>query len=109
MKQYNKLIRDRIVELIEQDGVEYKSRILNDEEYKLELLKKLVEEANEVVAAGNDKTDLQNELADVWEVIEYIVKTFELDHAEIQKFKAERKENRGGFDKKIFLEEMEEK
>ncbi len=107
MKQHNKLVRDRILEIIEQDGVKSQSRILNDEEYRQELLKKLVEEANEVINA-KDKEELHKELADVWEVIESIMKTFSLDHNKIMKLKQDRREKRGGFDQKIFLETTEE-
>ncbi|HEX3096003.1 MAG TPA: nucleoside triphosphate pyrophosphohydrolase, partial [Patescibacteria group bacterium] len=69
MKKYQKLVRDRILEIIEKDGVEFKSRILEDEEFKKELLKKLVEESNEVLQAINSQEDLHKEIADVWEVI----------------------------------------
>jgi predicted house-cleaning noncanonical NTP pyrophosphatase (MazG superfamily) len=108
MKQHNKLVRDRILEIIKKDGVEYKSRILEDAEFKQELLKKMVEEAQEVLAAGNDTKELVKEIADVWEVMEHIIKTFELDHAEIQNTKQARHESRGGFDKKIYLESTDE-
>ena len=45
MKEYNKLIRDRILEIIANDGNKRAIiRTLNDEEYKKELNKKLQEE-----------------------------------------------------------------
>ncbi len=109
MKEYNKLIRDRIIELIEHDNLKYSSRLLNEEEYKVELVNKLVEESKEVRDSIGSKAELIKEIADVQEVIEYIVKTFELDEAEILLVKDERKNKRGGFDKRIFLESMEEK
>ena len=108
MKQHNKLVRDRILEIIEKDGVEYKSRILEGEEFKQELLNKIVEEAQEVLAAVNDTKELTKEIADVLEVIGYIIKTFELDNNEIQNMKQSRHDARGGFDKKIYLESTNE-
>lgn len=108
MKQYNKLIRDRITELIEKDGLEFKTRILDDKEYKQELLKKIVEEAQEVFETTT-REDLITELADVLEVIEAIVVANDFNPSEIEKVRMDRKEKRGGFKKKIFLEKMEEK
>lgn len=106
MKIYNKLIRDRIPEIIEKDGKQAKTRFLNDEDYKQELLKKLVEETKEAVEA-EDKKELTKEIGDVIEVIDYLIETFQLDRGEIEKIKQERKESRGGFDKKLFLESVE--
>ncbi|MDD4901618.1 MAG: nucleoside triphosphate pyrophosphohydrolase [Patescibacteria group bacterium] len=104
MKTYNKLVRDRIPEIIKADGENPKTRILDDTEYKKELLKKAVEEANELLAAGEDKKELIKEIGDIEEVLEYIIKSFNLDGGEIEKLKSMRKEKRGGFDKRIFLE-----
>lgn len=92
-KIYNKLVRDKISEIIEKDGEKPFVRILDDEEYKKELKKKLCEEAQELALAENN-----NEL---------IEKTFGLDKEEILKIKENRKQKRGGFEKKIFLEKTE--
>lgn len=108
MKQHNKLVRDRILEIIEKDGVKYKSRMLDSEEYRKELAAKLVEEAKEVQETVGERDELLKELADVWEVIEAIIKEFDLDGGEIQRVKQERKDSRGGFNKKIYLEHTEE-
>ena len=65
--KYNKLVRDRIPEIIRNNGEEPETRILSDEEYKEELEKKLLEEYNEVLnASGNDRIE---ELADMLEVM----------------------------------------
>ena len=103
-KVYNKLIRDRIPEIIEKDGATFKTRILNEEDFKTELLKKLIEEAEEVVGAKDDNKELVKELGDILEVIDYLVRSFALDRNEIERVKAERKDSRGGFDKKLLLE-----
>ena len=47
-KVFNKLVRDKIPEIIKNNNEEPITRILNDEEYKIELEKKLLEEYNEV-------------------------------------------------------------
>lgn len=105
-KIYNKLVRDKIPEIIEKDGETPFIRILGDEEYKKELKKKIKEEAEELFLAENNE-DLIKEIGDVLEILEYIEKSFGLDKEEILKVKEKRKQNRGGFDNKIFLEKME--
>lgn len=101
---YNKLIRDRIPEIIGKDGTTFKTHVLDDDDFKVELLRKLVEEAKEVAGAKDDKKEIVKELGDILEIIDYIVKSFNLDVDEIEKVKSERKDSRGGFDKKLFLE-----
>ena len=107
-KIHNKLIRDKIPEIIERTGEKYKVRTLDNEEYKKELLKKIVEEAKEVLGADGDKKELTKEIGDVLEVIDHLVGAFDLNKDEIEKIKQERKGSRGGFDKKLFLEYTEE-
>jgi len=107
MKTYNKLIRDRIPEIMESQGIKFKTSILNDDNYRIELLNKLVEESREVLAAKIDRSELIKELGDVLEVIDYLIIAFGLDSEEIKTVKAERKESRGGFAEKLFLEYTE--
>ena len=107
METYNKLVRDRMPEIIEKDGKRAKTRILNDEDYKSELLRKLVEEAQEALKTEGDKKELAKEVGDIIEIIDYLIKVFELDPKEIEKIRLERKESRGGFNKKLFLEYVE--
>ncbi|MGL5550580.1 MAG: phosphoribosyl-ATP pyrophosphohydrolase, partial [Culicoidibacterales bacterium] len=63
-KTYNKLIRDRIVEIIEVDGKTATTRVLQDEEYETYLFEKMNEELAEFKADKNIE-----ELADVMEVL----------------------------------------
>lgn len=107
MIEYHKLIRDKIPEIIEKDGSKAKIRILNEEEYQEELIKKIIEEAKEALDAGGDKKELTKEIGDILEIIEALIQVFELDRDEIEKMRRKRKELRGGFDKKLFLEYTE--
>lgn len=108
MKQlFQKLVRDRIPEIISAEGKNPAIHILSSEEFKKELLKKLVEEAREAAEAGMVKSDLMKEIGDVREVLAAIMREFEIDESEAEKMQKERKEARGGFDKKIFLEYIE--
>jgi predicted house-cleaning noncanonical NTP pyrophosphatase (MazG superfamily) len=105
---YNKLIRDNIPEIIRADNAEPVYRTLDDSEFIGELFKKLSEETKELIAANaKDKIELMKEIGDVYEVIDYIIKECGLNQAEIIKLKEERKQKRGGFDKKLFLESID--
>ena len=72
-KIYNKLVRDNVPEIIEADGGAPKIRALTGEEFIVELLNKLKEEAEEVVKAKADRQELIKEIGDVYEVIDAII------------------------------------
>lgn len=99
MKIYNKLVRDKIVEIIEADGRTPKFRILGDEEFRKELNKKLQEEVNEYLEDNNVE-----ELADIVEVIYGILDSMHISKDEFEQTRLSKREKRGGFEKKIFLE-----
>ena len=100
---YNKLIRDRIPEIIENDHKTCATRILNDEEYLKCLKSKLLEECNEVIDAEGE--DIKKEIADVLEVLE---NTLHIDHQEVLSIKEKKARSNGAFDKKIYLEYVED-
>lgn len=102
MPKYNKLVRDRIPEIIEGNGEQPITRILNDEEYRTELIKKLNEEYDEVVAASDE--EVIEELADMLEVMESIAELHNKTLDDIILVKENKKNKRGGFSKKLFLE-----
>jgi predicted house-cleaning noncanonical NTP pyrophosphatase (MazG superfamily) len=62
---YNKLVRDRIPEIIEQNGDRAVTYVLDDDRFLAELLAKLVEESQEAQRAS--ASELLFELADVLE------------------------------------------
>ena len=103
MMIFNKLVRDRIPEKIECNGEKAVVRALNDDEYKLELNKKLLEECNEVIGA-KDSVEIKEELGDVLEVIRAIAELNNSNLDEIIRVSDAKREKRGGFDKRIFLE-----
>jgi predicted house-cleaning noncanonical NTP pyrophosphatase (MazG superfamily) len=98
MKTYNKLVRDKIPEIIEKDNKKCEIKILNDEEYKKALSLKLVEEANEFLESNNI-----DELADVLEVIDAIKKAFNFNKKTIEEVKNKKACERGKFEKRISL------
>lgn len=101
---YNKLVRDNIPSIIKGNGATPITRILNEEEYKKELEKKLYEEYNEVLeASGEDRVE---ELADMIEVIKYLAKLEGKKLEDVIKTADEKSTKRGAFNDKIFLEKV---
>ena len=102
---YNKLVRDKIPDIIKANGEIPITRILDDEEYKLELEKKLHEEYLEVLdAAGDSRIE---ELADMLEVMEALASVENKTLEDVLSVKAKKQENRGAFKDKIYLEGVE--
>lgn len=98
---HNKLVRDRIPEIIEADGKHCSVETLSDEEYLLRLERKLDEE----LAEYQDSKSLE-ELADLLEVIRAVVKARGWTMAELERARTEKTAERGGFDEKILLKEV---
>ena len=99
MKEYNKLVRDKIPEIMIGKGCKPVTRILNNEEYILELNKKLLEEVNEYLESGEVL-----ELADITEVLLAILKVKGLSFKEFERIRLDKVDKRGAFEEKIFLE-----
>lgn len=102
MKAYNKLVRDKIPEIIEADGKTCKTKILSDEEYIAALETKLNEEVAEYQADKN-----LEEMADVLEVLQAICIARGYSLNDLEEMKAKKANERGGFKKKMFLKYVE--
>ena len=98
----NKLVRDKIPEIIEHNNEIAETRILSNEEYFQELNKKLLEECNEVINTKTASERLE-ELADLLEVMKTIAKLDNYTLEDIQEKAKEKALKRGAFDKKIYL------
>ena len=103
-KTYNKLVRDRIPEIIEKSGATCKIRILSDEEY-IEMIDAKLDE--ELLEYHKDKNI--EELADLMEVIYAAAKARGYTLSELEEVRAKKAEKRGGFDKKILLIESSDR
>ena len=102
--KYNKLVRDKIMQNIRAKGHHVKYSILDDREYFEELDKKLIEEVNEFIEAHNEE-----EMADIMEVIETIIKQRGMSLQKIEEIKEKKKQKSGSFNDKVFLISVEEK
>jgi len=80
---------------------------LDDKQFSLALKEKLVEEAKELLEAKTQE-EILNELSDVPELVESIAVNNKLIITEVEKQKLAKKEKRGGFEKKLFLEYVDE-
>ncbi len=98
---YNKLIRDKIPEIIEQDGKRYAVTTMNLVEYEKSLLEKLVEEALEAQKA--DDAHIKTELADILEVIDGLLEIKGISRQAIRSEQHRRRSERGGFEKRLKL------
>jgi predicted house-cleaning noncanonical NTP pyrophosphatase (MazG superfamily) len=103
MKVFNKLVRDKIPDIILADNQLPVTRILKDDEYVEALNSKLLEEVNEYLDGNNI-----NEIADILEVIRAIVEQQGLTMEEIEEKRVKKAEKRGAFKDKIFLEKIME-
>jgi predicted house-cleaning noncanonical NTP pyrophosphatase (MazG superfamily) len=102
-KFYNKLIADQVPDNMTKLGKAFEIRTLDDDaEYERELLKKVVEEAEELRTAPTKEAALK-EFADVLEVLDAISILKGFSTEEVLAMKEARFQKRGGFFKRIFL------
>ena len=99
--QYNKLVRDRIPEIIESSGKTCTVEILSDEDYLRMVDAKLDEELAEYHKDQNIE-----ELADLLEVIYAAAKARGYSTEQLEAVRAEKAAKRGAIDKKILLNEV---
>lgn len=96
--QYNKLVRDRISEIIETQGEKANYRVLDDKEYTRHLEEKLDEEVGEYHQEKN-----LEELADILEVVFALSEDLGHSTEELMEVYQKKQEKRGGFRGRIFL------
>ena len=104
-KVYNKLVRDKIPEIIKSNNAEPFIRILSDDEYKKELEKKLLEEYNEVLETKSREERIE-ELSDMLEIIKALAQLEGSSLEEVCEVSKSKALKRGGFEKKIYLEKV---
>ena len=99
---YNKLVRDKIPEIIERSGKSCEMKILSNEEYLQMLDKKLDEELGEYHQEQNIE-----ELADLLEVLYATAKARGYSIEELEQVRVEKQKARGGFNEKVLLKSVE--
>jgi len=107
MPTYNKLVRDRIPEIIARSAKSYNTRILDETEYKTELRTKLAEELNEYLEATDDQSAME-ELADIFELLHALTTIHGSTVEQLESIRADKSEKRGGFKERIFLIDVQD-
>ena len=103
MKEYKKLVRDKIPDIIKADGGECKFHVAKKNEFAERLNDKVFEEAMELI-----KNPCAEEIADVLEVIEALARMHHINLDDIKAAKAKKREERGGFNLMFVLDEATE-
>ncbi len=114
-KIYNKLVRDKMIDIYKQDienkvsASGYSVRYMEKSETLEKLKDKLLEESQEVFEAYDkeDKTQLKEELADVIEVIDAILYHNNISLPEVLAIRDAKKEKKGGFETGLYLESID--
>ncbi len=100
-QEYNKLVRDRIPNLIEESGSQCHTVQLSEAEYHQALRDKLLEEATEAATASPE--ELASELADLLDVIDALMETTGVSQESILLERDQKRATKGGFTKQIKL------
>jgi len=104
--KFAKLVRDNILPSIKKNNQKARGvKTLDDEEFISELIKKSLEEINEMTVAS-EKDELKRELADVYEVLDYLKKALDLSDKELIKLKEIKRKKNGGFDTRTYIEDV---
>ncbi len=103
---FKKIIRDKILEIMESEGISLETQILEGPN-KIHFLKeKLIEECHEVFDAKSKQAHLE-ELGDVYDVIDALAKVLGIDLKSIHKHRLHKCEQKGGFEKGLFCDHIE--
>lgn len=100
-----KLVRDNISDFIRDQGKQPITKVLDDDAYLVALKNKFEEEVQELIEAQS-KDEHMNELADLQELIDALAKFLNILPSELSSKKTKKKKRNGGFDNRIFLEEV---
>lgn len=97
-----KLVRDKIPSVIKTNKKFKFRKIKSDKEFCKFLKLKLLEESQEVVRAESDN-DLIEEIVDIMEIVDELIKFLRLDTKEIKELREKKRQTRGGFSKRLMI------
>ena len=98
-----KLVRDKIPDIIKEDGKECKYHVADYSEYKVRLYEKMREELDEFIS-----TPCYEEAADMYEVFSSICAVHDMNMVQVEVAAIDKRNKRGGFINRIVLEEVDE-
>lgn len=101
VETYDKLVRDRIPEIVREDDGVPETHVADDVEYRRRLAEKLVEESVEFAESGDVA-----ELADVFAVVSALCEELDIDRTQLERIERRKADERGGFAERIVLERV---
>ncbi len=105
--KFNKLVRDKVIEnMLDNNDQAPDWYELDDQAFVTELKKKLLEETNEFINESDDGQIIE-ELADIQEIINNLLKAYKLSKEDLEKARIEKLRKNGGFNKKVFIKTIE--
>ena len=99
---YDKLVRDKIPEIIQNGGRTCEYTVLSEEDYAEYLNRKLAEELNEY-----EESQSVEELADLEEVLRAILAVKGVSYEEFDNIRNQKAEKRGAFEKRLLLKSVD--
>jgi predicted house-cleaning noncanonical NTP pyrophosphatase (MazG superfamily) len=97
----DKLIRDLLPGIMEQEGTVFLTRVMGQEEYMSRLKDKLLEEVQEIRQARCQK-EVRGELADLLEVMLALGASYDLTLEDVIQAARDKKRAKGGFEGRIY-------
>jgi predicted house-cleaning noncanonical NTP pyrophosphatase (MazG superfamily) len=101
MTYYDKLVRDRIPEILEKKNKDFIAYKVAECDYFLYLKRKLREEVDEFLESPS-----VHELADVYEVLSALLRDMDVTMADVRRERALKNDERGTFDQRWILAEV---
>ena len=102
--RFQKLVRDKVVDGILNEGNKPDFKTLSEREYIKELKLKLLEEAKELPKAKND--NIIRELADIQEIIDNLIKALGLVQEQLKEAQEKKNELAGSFKKRHYIKDI---
>jgi predicted house-cleaning noncanonical NTP pyrophosphatase (MazG superfamily) len=102
---YNKLIRDKIPQIMEGKGKKFDIEVLDNELYLEYLNIKLKEEMDEYFSAIEKSSQIE-ELTDIVEVIYGILKANHVSIKDFEDIRLKKRDERGGFEGRLLLKKV---
>jgi len=102
--QVDKLVRDKILALMKDEGRELEVKVLTGKDLQRELLMKIKEETDEALAVLDDDQKLIGELADIKEAFDAFVEERDISISRLQAVQKSKRTANGGLEEGYFVE-----
>lgn len=104
---FNKLIRDKILQLHVDAGHTLKYRELSDVELKEKLREKLHEESDEIPIRERSDTEIIEEIGDVQQVLDDLKRQYNITNEQVESAQQAKFAKKGGFAKGVYVESVQ--